>query len=154
MYFWNVERLKEDIKADNFKEKDRFDYAFIYIALSAIGMEATTYMPVESPNVWDSVRSIGNIIIAIMGTFFAYKANGGYSGTDFLGRFFSISFVVVIRFIALLIPMFIALFAYYMYVFPEDQDIVSMPVDVIPFQVWLIFLYICICKHISDVKNS
>ncbi|MCP4261241.1 MAG: hypothetical protein GY938_18870 [Ketobacter sp.] len=154
MYFWKIEKLKEDIKTDNFRENDRFIYAFIYIGLGAIGMEAMMYMPVENPNIWDTVNSIGNIIIPIVGTFFAYKANGGANGADFLGRFFSINFVVAIRFIALLIPMFIALFAYYMYAIPEDQDIVSTPADIIPFQVWFAFLYVRTCKHISDVKNS
>jgi uncharacterized membrane-anchored protein YitT (DUF2179 family) len=154
MYFWNIENLKADIKADNFGEKDRFIYAFIYIALSAVGMEAMMRMPVENPNIWDLVNSVGNITIPIVGTFFAYKANGGCGGVDFLGRFFSISFVVAIRFITLLIPMFMMLFAYYIYVFPEDQDIVSTPVEVIPLLIWFIFLYVRICRHISDVKSS
>ncbi|GHF98071.1 hypothetical protein [Thalassotalea marina] len=154
MYFWKIEKLKEDIRTDNVRENDRFIYAFIYISLSVIGMEAMMYMPIESPNIWDTVYSISNLIIPIAGTFFAYKANGGANGSDFLGRFFSINFVVSIRFIALLIPMLIALLAYYMYTFPGNQEIVTTPIDVIPFQIWLIFLYVHICKHISDVKNS
>ncbi|WP_221799301.1 hypothetical protein [Oceanobacter mangrovi] len=154
MYFWKIEELKEDIRASDFRENDRFIYAFLYLGLSAIGMEVMMYMPVENPNIWDLVDSIGNIIIPIAGTFFAYKANGGANGSDFLGRFFSINFVVAIRFIALLIPMSIALVAYYMYTFPGDQYIVSTPADTIPFQIWLAFLYVRTCKHISDVKNS
>lgn len=154
MYFWKIESLKEDIKANEFTEKDRFIYAFIYVALSANAMEAMTHMPVENPNEWDSVNSIGNILVPIVGTLFAFKANGAGAGTDFLGRFFSISFVVGIRLLVLLIPMLIALSTYYIYVFPGDDEIVSTPIDIIPFLVWFAFLYVRICKYIGDVKNS
>mgnify|MGYP000541776181 CR=1 FL=1 len=154
MYFWKIEELKEDIKTDNFAEKDRFIYAFIYLALSAIGMEAMMHMPIENPNIWDTINSIGNIVIPVVGTFCAYKSNGASNGTDFLGRFFSINFVIVIRFMTLLIPMFIALFIYYIYAFPGEEEIVSTPMDIIPFQIWFAFLYVRTCKHIGDVKNS
>ena len=154
MYFWKIEKLKEEISQNKFDEKDRFSYAFIYIAMTAIFMEAMSYLPVENPNIWDSVNTIGNIIITIIGTFYAYKANGGHQGTDFLGRFFSISFVVSIRFIALLIPMTFALTAYYIFTFPDEQEIVSTPLDIIPLQIWFALLYARTCKHIKDVKNS
>ena len=154
MYFWKIEKLKEDIKTENFRENDRFIYALISIGVSVISIEAIKLMPVENSNIWDTVNSIGNIIIPIAGTFFAYKANGGANGSDFLGRFFSINVVVTVRFFALLIPMSIALIAYYMYAFPEGQEFVSSTADVILFQVWFAFIYVRTCKHISDVNNS
>lgn len=51
MYFWKIEKLKEDIKSDNFNEKDKFLYAFIYIAFGVVAMELLSYFPVESPNI-------------------------------------------------------------------------------------------------------
>ena len=154
MYFWKIEQLKEDIKSNRLSEKDRFIYTFIYIALGAIAMESMIWMPLENPNTLDSIDSFLNIIITCLGTYFSYKANGGASGVDFLGRFFSISFVVGIRFVVLLIPMYIAIFAYYYYVYPIDQELETTAFDIIIYQAWFIFLYVRTYKHIRDVKNS
>lgn len=154
MYFWKIEALKEDIKNNRFTEKDRFVYGLIYIVLCAGGMEAMMRLPIESPNVWDTIGSLGNILITFIGTIIVYRSNGGAAGKDFLGRYFSIGFVVGIRFLVLLIPMLAALAAYYIYAFPGEVPIVSTPADILPFTIWYAFLFWRISKHVSDVKNS
>ncbi|MEE9337564.1 MAG: hypothetical protein V3U87_05750 [Methylococcaceae bacterium] len=154
MYFWKIEVLKEDIKNGLFTEKDRFIYGLIYIVLCAAGMEAMMRMPIESPNIWDTIGSLGNIAIPLIGTIFVYRSNGGKTGKDFLGRYFSIGFVVSIRFLVLLIPMFAALVAYYIYAFPDEEIIVSTPADKLPFIIWYALLFWRINKHVSDVKIS
>lgn len=154
MYFWKIEALKEDIKNDRFSEKDRFLYGLIYIVLCAACMEAMMRLPIENPNIWDAIGSFGNILISLVGTIIVYRFNGGAAGKDFLGRYFSIGFVVSIRFLALLIPMSAALFAYYVYAFPDEAQIVSTPADTLLFAVWYALLFWRISKHISDVKNA
>ena len=157
MYFWNIEKLKEDIVAERFSEKDRFAYLLIYVVLAAIVMEALLYIEVENSNIWDAVNSIGNIVIAIVGTFFAYEANGAREGKDFLGRYLSIGFVMSIRFLALLVPIMIALIFYYMYAFRGESAVLMMvttPLESILLLAWLVFLYVRICKHIGDVESS
>ena len=153
MYYWNIKSLKDDIRNNKLSEHDRFLYALIYVVLGSISMEAMMWMGMDSKNIWDGIATIVNIIIATIGTIYAYKANGGSQGIDFLGRYFSIGFVMVIRFIVLLIPMFFALFIYYYFVFGEQEIIPSTAFDVIPFLIWYAALYWRICKHISDVKN-
>lgn len=154
MYFWKIEKLKDEIKTNNLKEKDRFIYAFIYIALSTIVMETLVFIPVEELNFWDKVSSVGNILIPLAGTFFAYKANGGANGVDFLGRFFSISFVVAIRFLLFLFPIVIVFVSLYMFMLPGERDVGSTPVESTFFFIWSALLYVRICKHISDVKDA
>ena len=154
MYFWKIEALKEDIKKDQFTEKDRFVYGLIYIVLCAAGMEAMMRLPIESPNIWDAIGSLGNILIPLIGTIFVYRSNGGAIGRDFLGRYFSIGFVVSIRFLVLLVPVSAALVAYYIYAFPGEEPIVSTPADILPFTVWYGLLFWRISKHVSDIKNS
>jgi uncharacterized membrane-anchored protein YitT (DUF2179 family) len=154
MYFWKIDKLKEDIKNNEFYEKDRFLYSVIYVTFCAIGLELMWLIPTENYNLWDSLSSFSNILIVFLGTIYAYKSNGGKNGTDFLGRYFSIGFVVTIRFLVLIIPMFVALVSYYIYAFPEDEDIPSSAIDVLPFVLWYAALYWRIGKHISDVKNS
>lgn len=153
MYFWKIENLKEDIKNNNFTEKDRFIYVFIYIVLGAITMEIMAILPDSTLNIWDYIMSVGSIFLVITGTIFAFKANGGGSGTDFLGRYFSISFVVGIRFFVLLLPMFIALIIYYEYTFSENEEVLSTAGDILPFLLWYALMYWRIVKHIGDVKN-
>ena len=147
MYFWNIEKLKEDIVAERFSEKNRFAYLLIYVVLAAIVMEAFLYIEVENLNIWDVVSSIGNIVITIVGTFFAYEANGAREGKDFLGRYLSIGFVMSIRFLALLVPIMIAL------IFLNDGER-TRPLESILLLAWLVFLYVRICKHIGDVESS
>ncbi len=154
MYFWKIDNLKEDIKNGRFTEKDRFVYCLIYIILCAVGMEAMMRLPIERPNTWDTIASLGNILIPLIGTIIVYRANGGGAGKDFLGRYFSIGFVESIRFLVLLIPMFAALVTYYIYAFPGEEPIVSTPTDTLPFTIWYAFLFWRISKHVADVKNS
>lgn len=154
MYFWKIEKLKEDIKNNRFNEKDRFLYGTINVVLWAVGMEVMARLPIESPNIWDTINSLGNIIIPLVGTILVYKANGGANGKDFLGRYVSIGFVVSIRFLVILVPMLISLILYYIYAFPGQEEIASNPVEVLSFQLWYAFLFWRIHKHVGDVKNS
>ena len=154
MYFWKIGSLKEEIKKGELKEKDRFLYALIYIILSAIGMEAMGLMPINNGTVWDAINSISNIVVVTIGTIFAFKANGGSKGIDFLGRYFSISFVVAIRFIVILIPVIIVLSAYYSFAVTKDPDLNSTAYDTIPFIIWSAAFYWRVCVHIDDVNNT
>ncbi|CZF82796.1 hypothetical protein GCE9029_03446 [Grimontia celer] len=153
MYFWNIEALKSNIKQGGFSEKDRFSYVLIYIVLGLFGMSFGAYFPMESPNLWDKIDDFGLLVITVVGTFFAYKANGGDKGTDFLGRYFSINFVVTLRLLPWLIPMLVGLGVYYFYAFPIEEEIVTTPFEVILFQVWFALLYFRMCKHIGDLKE-
>ncbi len=154
MYFWKIENLKQDIQEKQLTEKDKFIYTFISILFGVIGMELMILMPTENTNIWDLTSGLSNILIVALGILFAFKANGGAKEIDFLGKYFSISFVVSIRFLAILIPMFIGLILYYSYVFPDDQEIEATFLDTIPFLIWYIVMYWRIFKHIRDIKSS
>jgi hypothetical protein len=154
MHIWKIDKLKEEIKKGELKEKDRFLYALIYIILGAVGMEAMGLMPIDNGNVWDAINSISNIVVVTLGTIFAFKANGGSKGLDFLGRYFSISFVVAIRFLVILIPVLIVLLAYYSFAITKDPDLSSTAYDTIPFLIWSAALYWRVCVHIADVHKT
>jgi hypothetical protein len=152
MYFWNIEALKSDIRNNQLTEKIKFIYALIYIGLSTIALELTPFMSEDNINGWDIMYSISSILIVIVGTIMAYKANGGPNGNEFLGKYFSISFVLSIRFLVLLIPLFIAMIAYYSIVFSEVEQINSSFIDTVPYIIWYAALYWRICYHIENVK--
>ncbi|HFQ4946496.1 TPA: hypothetical protein ACGUVO_004584 [Vibrio vulnificus] len=154
MYIWNIEGLKKDIKVGRLTEKDRFIYMFLTSIFTVLGFEFALRMPVEPRNIWDTISSLSSVLIPILGTFLAYRANGADNGTDFLGRFFSISFVVTVRFFALLIPMLVLLSAYYMSVTTENDVLVSSAEDTLPFIAWLGLLYYQVVKHMGAVEHS
>lgn len=120
MYFWDVQSLKNDIRANKLSEKDKFLYMFLSIAFVTIGIELISISPLEPQNVWDAVESVSYILIVLFGTYWAYKANGSEHGTDFLGRYFSISFVVSVRFCTLLIP--ISVFLLLGLILTDDEE--------------------------------
>ncbi len=153
MYFWKIDKLKEEIKAGKLTEKDRFLYALIYIVFGAIGMETMMLLPLENGNIWDFAESIFNVFIVLIGTIFAFNANGSNDGTDFLGKYFSIGFVMAIRFLVYTIPLLIMLFVYYFFAFGEEEKIPTNAIEVIPFIIWYAALYWRICVHIRQVNS-
>lgn len=154
MYFWNINKLKKDIKNNTFTEKDRFLYGFIYIGLGIIATEAIMFMPKEKLNSCDIFDAISTSIIAITGIILAFKANGGASGIDFLGKYFSISFVITIRFTILFIVSNTILQVYYVFAYP-DQDIVGTTfLESLILLFWNSLLFWRIIKHIGDVKDE
>jgi hypothetical protein len=153
MYFWRIEKLKEDIRANRLSEKDRFIYALIYFVLGAIVMELAMLMPLENGNIWDFINSFSNVLIVTFGTVFAFKANGSSKGIDFLGRYFSIGFVLAIRFLVYAIPLLIGLFVYYFFAYGEEEEIPTNIVDVVPFLIWYIAFYWRIYVHFKQVNS-
>jgi len=50
MYFWKIEKLKEDITSGELTEKDKFIYTFIYIILGAVVMEILFWTTIDNGN--------------------------------------------------------------------------------------------------------
>ena len=151
MYFWNIENLKKDISEDRLSEKDRFIYVLIPLLLLALTIETTRHTMGENINHWDIIDSTFNVLIILIGAIFSFKANGGSNGSDFLGKYFSISFVMSIRFIVYAIPLFIMLYAYY-FMFSAENHSTTNAIDVIPFLLWCAALYWRIYFHIKQLN--
>ncbi|HCE3663691.1 TPA: hypothetical protein NG674_004759 [Vibrio parahaemolyticus] len=149
MYFLNIESLKRDIVAERLTEKDRFKYALIYIVFSIIALEYFQQENSGKLNLWLQVEAALNVIIVLLGTYFAYRANGGENGQDFLGRYFSISFVVSIRFSVLLFPMIFVVLMYQSALGEESELVSTSPLEICMFLLWTALLYANIVKHMG-----
>ncbi len=154
MYFWNIEKLKADIRVDQLTEKDRFIYALIYFVLAAVLTEVMMLIPLENGNVWDLINSTANVLIVTLGTVYAFKANGSSNGVDFLGKYFSIGFVVSIRFLVYAVPLLVVLFVHYFFAFGKQEEIPTNYIDVIPYLTWYVILYWRIYVHIKQVNST
>jgi len=154
MYFWKIDLLKQQLATHGLTEKQLYYYILIYVALSAIGIEALGYIPVVSPNSWSYVQSIINIAIPILGTITAFRANGGDSGVQFVARYFSIGFVATIRFMVLLIPIMIAMMIYWFSSYDMENDFPTTGIEIAVFSIWYALLYAYIAKHVRQVSMA
>ena len=154
MYLWKMGLLKKQLSAQGLTEKQLFAYIFVYVAISAIGVEFIGYLPQTPANMWTYAGSVINVIIPTLGTILVFRANGGGSGAHFAARYFSIGLVAMVRFIALLIPLIIALVLYWVFAFDLESDIPTTGVEVALFTGWYAMLYVYIAKNVREVANA
>lgn len=154
MYFWKIESLKQEIKSGSFTDKELIPYVALYAGLYAIGIEFAAYMPYEDVTVWTYVLSVLNVAIPVVGTIYAYTCNGGANGENFASKYFSIGFVIGIRFLAYLIPAMSVLFTYWVIVFGEQEQLPTTFVEVMLFSAWYGLLYVRMAKHIGDTTRA
>jgi len=154
MYFWKIESLKNDIHNGSFTDKQLIPYVVLYAGLYAAAIEITGHLPYENVNIWTYVMSMLNILIPIAGTIYAYKMNGGGNGSNFASKYFSIGFVVGIRFLVYLIPMIVLMAAYWIYAFGDQENLPTTFVEVFIFSSWFALLYIRMAKHIGDTAMA
>jgi len=152
MYFINIKQLKQDIINKEFTEKDRFIYALIYIAIYAISNELAFFENSTAPVMSDYISSIGTVIITVIGTYYFYRANGGNDGEDFLGRYFSIIWVVSMR-LLLLVIIFIGISIIINMNFIVDSDMLD--IAFVLFGLLYDFLiYYCSYGYISEISKK
>jgi len=159
MYFWKIHELKKLILEQGLSETQVFYYILLYVGLSVLGVEITGYFPYENPNGWDYLQSSLNIAIAITGTIAAFRVNGGAQGKAFAAKYFSISFVVLIRFLVYLIPIIVVLLIYYgmttdMGALDSEDALQTGWLEVALLAIWTAALYGTVVKHIRDTAKA
>lgn len=159
MYFWKINDLKQLIVERGLSEAQVFYYVLLFVGLSAAGIEFMAYFPSEHPNAWTYVQSGLNFVIPIIGTVVAYHANRGAEGSDFAAKYFSISFVVLMRFLVYLPPIVVALFVYYGLSIDwsssnVEEEFQTGWFEVVLLSVWYTALYARIAEHIRDTAKA
>jgi hypothetical protein len=109
MRFWRITQLKAEMRVQPLSERESLPYLVLFVASSSLVMG----LPQSGFNAFDALDTLLSVMIAIVGTIFVYRRNGGIHGEYFLQRYLAIGFVVGVRCIvallALMIPMIIAL---------------------------------------------
>ncbi len=152
MYFWNIKALKRDLHADLLGERAKFIYMFVtmmfYVVINEVSMNTPSNdMGYDLP--WHWGYSVGAITISIMGLIAAFRANGGAHGVDFLGKYFSIAFVVGMRLLPIsFVIMFLSVVISEVM---EEEQVASVVVGGSYISIFLLF-YWRICKHIGDIR--
>ena len=73
MYFWRIEKLKTQMAARPLSEREALPYLVVFVGLSA----AVSYIPQTMSNVWDGLGAACSIALALVGTIYIYRQNGG-----------------------------------------------------------------------------
>jgi hypothetical protein len=156
MYFWKIKLLKQHLINNGLAEKQLFYYILIYEGLGALGVEIVGYFPNTEPDLWTYVSSAINILIPILGTIAAFRANGGSSGTKFAERYFSIGLVATLRFFVLLIPIVCLMAVYWIFTnrLNNDTPETTSPLETIVISIWYAALYFYMAKNIGDVATA
>lgn len=97
MYFWRIDKLKAEMAVRPLSEREALPYLVVQIALFA----ATGYIPSTITNLWDGLGAVWSVALAIFGTIYIYRQNGGAEGLHFLQRYFAIGWVVFIRWLVI-----------------------------------------------------
>lgn len=96
MYFWKTDNLVAELKEGSVSEENFKNY---YLGTSILTLVSFYLALLESPTNLSAmaIEAIGSIGATIFGLKYAFNANGGNSGTQFINKALSISFPLLIK---------------------------------------------------------
>lgn len=148
MYFWNINKLKSDFIEGAVTEKNTLQYLIAYTVL--VGM---VMIPYCEPNQYDMLSAALVIPISVLGILYAYSCNGADSGDNFLAKYFAISWVITVRFIAYII-LLIFLIGIIAGMSGADIPEATTFLDVVVNVILTAFIYWRIAIHIKETTIS
>ncbi len=159
MYFWKISDLKEELIKNGLSQKSMFIYILLYMLLAQFFVEISYIFPSEeAATTTDYIQMIFDLAAVGIGTYLCFYANGSDNGQQFSERYFSIGFVVSLRFMVLLFPI-IAVFGFVAGILSETSgmDLDSPAFNygmLVIISAWLIAIYWRIIAHINEVAKA
>lgn len=105
MYFWQIEELKRELIARPLTDRKVLPYLLIFLGSTGL----LPVFPTESMNLWDYAGATWTLLLAIVGTIYLYRCNGGAAGIHFVQRYLSIGWVVAVRWGVVVMAAFVAM---------------------------------------------
>lgn len=148
MYFWNIDKLKADLRERQLTERETFKYLMATQLLYGLAM-----IPYIKYNIWDIYSAIVALLVTFIGVYYIYKCNNGAAGSNLLQRYLALSWVVGIRYSVLLmlpvsIVFYVAVETY------SDIPNYTTPFDVLFGNALFVVFYVLVGKHIKDLSKS
>ena len=148
MYFWNINKLKNQLITTGLNKKTVGLYLIAIVIVHI--MPGFLFNP-ES-NLFDKIDTAAFIVFLILGCAYCFIVNGGFSGKDFFKRYFSLSWVFGIRyFCMILLPILIVFYAALNLVFPELPEETQW-YDTTLYVLLTFPFYLFLAEHIRDVS--
>jgi hypothetical protein len=108
MYLWKVDSLVEDLKSGNVTQKEEFKYMLLLTIAMIFASDPVLYIG-AAYNSYDTMSSIIVLVISMLGVYYCYRINSSGDNRDFIVRVLCIGLPVMIRVLAVIIPVFIVL---------------------------------------------
>ncbi len=152
MYFWNITKLKEEIRGGGPSENECFKYLLAFGIFFALLSSAPTGQEKREPALFflSALAMIGIVIAAVT---YCYKMNGGTAGRDFLKRFLSIAWVVGWRALLVAFPVLIGIIIVFVYLFHPSAREGRYFALIIGTVYWLVVIAI-MGAHIKEVSSG
>ncbi|WP_144393624.1 hypothetical protein [Pleionea sediminis] len=156
MYLWKINKLKATLASTGLSQNSCFYYLLIWGVSIVGGMELMAYYPYETINIWRRIITAGYLIVAIVGTYLFYQANGGTNGKDLFDRYMSIGFVVFIRLIPVMFLLIILLSVFVGVTEGFDENYMNKagPAEAFITLFWISFVWYRMIIHVKDVANA
>lgn len=102
MYFWRIENLKAELASQPMSDREVLPYLVVDAALTSLALDLSS----SSFNLWDGLDLVWNLGLAVFGSIYLFRQNGGGQGTQFLPRLFAVGWVVGLRWCVWVIPLY------------------------------------------------
>jgi hypothetical protein len=106
VYFWRIDALKTQLLQGPLSDRQVLPYLVLYCALTA----AVGLIPIGAMNAWDFLDGSWSVLLAVIGTIYIYRQNGGGTGQHLLQRYLAIGWVVGVRWVAAMLAVFVVYF--------------------------------------------
>jgi uncharacterized membrane-anchored protein YitT (DUF2179 family) len=163
MYIWNIKALKKELAANTLTESQVFVYFLTMLTLDTLMFQLAPLFPnTGHTNVWDYVGYVGSVVFTVGGALVAYRMNGGSAGRDFLARYFSLMWVLTVRFLVFMLPFLVLAMIPMGYFFEalfgteaagEDFAALSMYAVMLSWA-WFLVFYYRLAVHLRDVARA
>ncbi|MCI0334030.1 MAG: hypothetical protein L0228_12500 [Planctomycetes bacterium] len=147
MYFWNLNDLKSLMANRPLTDREVLPYVIAYSVLTS----AAFMLPTLSVNRWDAAGAIWSVALAIGGTIYVYRRNGGSAGEHFLQRLLVIGWVVAVRLVVVFFLALIALFVV-IEIFGELSEETTW-YEFLLIAIWELIGYERVAHHVGDVAQ-
>lgn len=154
MYFWKIEELKSQFRQNEFRDKQIFAYLLLFVTLTGLAMFGLIYTPSASRNVWAYLTDSIYVIAPILGTIVRYRANRGANGTQFADKYFSIGFVLFIRFLPFIAVLMVPSTIYGMSLYSDTDLSPYTLLDVVLNAAWLAAYYWRFAVHLHELAEA
>lgn len=152
MRFLNIRKLKQELCTDSLSENDAFAYFFAMFTLETLYINSSFVFPSEAePSLLDVASVLVPTFIAVTVTWLLYQANGGKNGKYFFLRYFSILWVMGVRFSLFALLVFVSWFGYIGFFsnnFEFERELFVMESILYAIFYWRVWV------HMREVQNA
>jgi hypothetical protein len=150
MYFWKVDNLVADFRADKVTSKEEMKYIIGHCILLYSSTWLVSALALPEYNIFDYAKLFSEAFLSILGIYLCYRINSVRDNKDFAARMVCISFPVSVRVAVLVAPFYaIILLCFYSSVGLSDA---TEWWDVVLTAAWMSIGIWYLCKKIKDVS--